>query len=162
MSMSMMSPAFNRPMSPPEAGLDYVYLAPGPTAGRININTAEERVLTSLKGVSPALARNISKGIDNYGNASLKPYKNTTDLLNVKGFNPDIFGPIANLITTRSDQFRVRVITQTITKLSKDENFNEQDGDKITSQSAMDMIVDRSDAIGENGANFRIISREFE
>ena len=145
-----------------KAWLDYVYLAPGPTAGRININTAEERVLTSLKGVSPALARNISKGIDNYGNASLKPYKNTTDLLNVKGFNPDIFGPIANLITTRSDQFRVRVITQTITKLSKDENFNEMDGDKITSQSAMDMIVDRSDAIGENGANFRIISREFE
>ena len=82
--------------------------------------------------------------------------------MNVKGFSPDIFGPIANLITTRSDQFRVRVITQTITKLSKDENFNEMDGDKITSQSAMDMIVDRSDAIGENGANFRIISREFE
>ncbi|MBR5946757.1 helix-hairpin-helix domain-containing protein [bacterium] len=145
-----------------KAWLDYVYLAPGPTAGRININTAEERILTSLKGITPALARNIAKGIDNYGNASLKPYKNATDLLNVKGFTPEIFGPIANLITTRSDQFRVRVITQTITKLSKDDNFNENDGDKITSQSAMDMIVDRSDALGENGANFRIISREFE
>ena len=145
-----------------KAWLDYVYLAPGPSAGRININTAEERVLTSLKGVSPTLARNIARGIDSYGKASLKPYKNTTDILNVKGFTPDIYGSIANLITTRSDQFRVRVITQTITKLSKDENFNEQDGDSITSQSAMDLIVDRSDALGENGANFRIISREFE
>ena len=145
-----------------KAWLDYVYLAPGPSAGRINVNTAEERVLTSLKGVTPALARNIARGIDSYGAASLKPYKNTTDILNVKGFTPELFGSIANLITTRSDQFRVKVITQTITKLSKDENFNEQDGDKITSQSAMDLIVDRSDAIGENGANFRIISREFE
>ncbi len=145
-----------------KAWLDYVYLAPGPTAGRINVNTAEERILTSLKGISPALARNIAKGIDNYGSASLKPYRNSTDLLNVKGFTPEIYGPIANLVTTRSDQFRVRVITQTITKLSKDDFFNENAGDRITSQSAIDMIVDRSDALGENGANFRVISREFE
>ncbi|MBR5902538.1 helix-hairpin-helix domain-containing protein, partial [bacterium] len=145
-----------------KAWIDYVYLAPGHTAGRININTAEERVLSSLKGVTPALAHNIALGIDSYGKAGLKPYKNTTDLLNVKGFNPDIFGSIANLITTRSDQYRARVITQTIAKLSKDSFFNEAGGDKITSQSAMDLVIDRSDALGPDGASFKILSREVE
>ena len=145
-----------------KAWIDYVYLAPGHSAGRININTAEERVLSSLKGVTPALARNIALGIDSYGKPGLKPYRNTTDLLNVKGFSPDIFGSIANLITTRSDQFRARVITQTIAKLSKDSFFNEAGGDKITSQSAMDLVIDRSDALGPNGASFKILSREVE
>ena len=143
-----------------KAWLDYIYLAPGLSYGRVNINTADERVLMALRGINQTLARNIKNGTDSFGRSNLKPYKNTTDLLAVRGFTPEIFGGIANLITTRSDQFRVKVLTQTINKISNSEFFDAEKGDQITSQAALSLVIDRSDALGPDGANFKILSKE--
>ncbi|NLF38332.1 general secretion pathway protein GspK, partial [bacterium] len=60
------------------AWFDYLCLAPAYVGGKINVNTASERVLTALSGVSPDIARAIFHGTDSSGRATLKPYRNVT------------------------------------------------------------------------------------
>ncbi|MCX7004255.1 MAG: helix-hairpin-helix domain-containing protein, partial [bacterium] len=76
------------------AWFDYAYLAPGSVFGKININSASERVLSALPGVTPELAHNIALGFDNTGRAQLKPYKSLTDVLNVRGLTTEIFSQL--------------------------------------------------------------------
>lgn len=135
------------------AWFDYAYLAPGVINGKLNINTASERVLTALPNVSPALAANISAGIDISGKASLKPYRNTTDILDVRGFQPDNFSSVANLITTRSDQYRVLVVAQALDCAAPDGTFNPQRGDRIIGETRRDVVVDRSQLSDDDPQN---------
>jgi len=125
------------------AWFDFAYLAPVSTAGKININTAPERVISALKGITPKLARNVVKGIDNNGRAKLKPYKEASDILEVAGITPDMYRDFCNLITTRSDQFRVAAIAQTIEDVDGDGSFDKNKGDRILSESCADVVVDR-------------------
>ncbi len=126
------------------AWLDYAYLAPGETFGKININTASRRVLQALQGVSKELAENICLGRNADGRPSLRPYKNIGDVLDVKGMTPDIFTKICNLITTRSDQYRVQVVAETLDDTDADGTFNGVAGDKILARSEINTLVDRS------------------
>ena len=126
------------------AWFDYAYMAPVGTEGKININTANERVLGALKNITPKLARNIAQGMDPVGRPSLKPYKQESDLLDVAGITPDIFKDICNLVTTRSDQFRVVAVAQTLTDIDKDGRYDNAKGDKIISESFEEVVVDRS------------------
>lgn len=146
-----------------KAWFDYAFLAPGQTSGKININTATPRVLSALKGVTPAIAAAIEKGIDRSGN-KIKPYRNTADILDIQGMTPSIFSEISNLITVRSDQYRIKVIADSVEKVTNDPQFNEEKGDKVIARSIMDVIVDRSDlaqSAEDNGkAQFRVISKE--
>ncbi|MEI7903501.1 MAG: helix-hairpin-helix domain-containing protein, partial [bacterium] len=96
------------------AWFDYAVLTPGGTLGKININTAPERILAAMPGITPALATSIARGTDNVGRPTLKPFRNITDILDVRGMTPDVFSTVANLITTRTDQFRVQVIAQAL------------------------------------------------
>ena len=77
---------------------------------------------------------------------------------------PKIFSEISNLITVRSDQYRIKVIADTIEKVTNDSQFDETKGDKVIARSVMDVIVDRSDlaqSAEDNGkAQFRVISKE--
>ncbi len=126
------------------AWFDCVYMAPVGMEGKININTASERVLGALKNITPKLAHNIAQGMDPVGRPDLKPYKQESDLLDVAGITPDIFKDICNLVTTRSDQFRVAAIAQSLTDVNQDGVFNSTQGDKILSESYEEVVVDRS------------------
>jgi len=132
------------------AWFDFAYLAPGSVRGKININTAPARVLSSLNGVTPEIAKNIQKGIVSGSKNKIKHYENITDILDVKGVTPELYGKICNLIETRSDQFRVQVLAETLKDINKDGKFNPKDGDKIVAESRIDKIVDRSNLTDEN------------
>ena len=88
----------------------------------------------------------------------------TADILDIQGMTPKIFSEISNLITVRSDQYRIKVIADSVEKVSSDTEFNEEKGDKVIARSVMDVIVDRSDlaqSAEDNGkAQFRVISKE--
>ena len=146
-----------------KAWFDYAFLAPGQSSGRININTASARVLSALKGITPTIAKAIEKGVDRSGN-KIKPYRNTADILEIKGVTPKIFSEISNLITVRSDQYRIKVIADALEKVTASPEFNEADGDKVIARSLMDVIVDRGDLAqtGEDDgkAQFKVISKE--
>jgi len=126
------------------AWFDYAFLAPGEEIGKININTAPERVLRAFNGISSELAHNIFMGISTDGKNDLKPYKNITDVLDVKGFTPDIFSKNANLITTRGDQFRIIVVAQSVKDVSPDGNFNTKNGTEVLAETRREVILDRS------------------
>ena len=127
------------------AWLDYAYLSPGEELGKINVNTASERVLRALNGISPDVAHNIFAGISTDGKKDLKPYKNVTDILDVKGITPDIFSKNVNLITIRSDQFRVLVIAQAIKNVHADGNFGKKSGNEVLAETRREVVMDRSE-----------------
>ncbi len=126
------------------AWFDYIYLAPGSSAGKININTALPRVLACLKGINRKLAESIYKGIDSSDKPVLKPYKSLTDLLDVKGMNSEIYGDICNLITVRSDQFRVNIIAQTLKDVNKAGKSSKKTDYEVTTTGRKSFILDRS------------------
>ncbi len=133
------------------AWFDYAYLTPGFTSGKININTASERVLQALNDVTPAIAKNIRFGkLRGSKNSSVKPYKNITDILDVDGITPEIFGKIANQITARSDQFRISVIAQTLSDSNNDGKFNSDEGDEILAETRIEEIIDRTGLTDDN------------
>jgi len=132
------------------AWFDFAYLAPGSVQGKININTAPARVLSSLNGITPEIAKNIKNGIISGNKNRIKHYKNITDILDVKGVTPELYGKICNNIETRTDQFRVQVYAETIKDVNKDGKFNPKDGDKIVAKSRIDKIVDRTNLTDEN------------
>ena len=58
---------------------------------------------------TPAVARNISLGIDRTDQPRLTPYRSASGLLDVKGFSDDLFTKNANLVTVNSSEFRIHV-----------------------------------------------------
>jgi hypothetical protein len=126
------------------AWFDYAYLAPGQSSGKINVNTASPRVLRALNSVTPELADNITDGTDQNGRNTLRPYQNTSDILDVRGMDIKTFGKICNLITTRSDQFRVRVIAESLSDINNDGTFTPGDGDQVLASSRINAVLDRS------------------
>jgi len=70
--------------------------------GVVNVNTASLEVLACLPGVS----RELAQGIVSYrGSAGF--LSSTAALLNVPGMTTEIFKPIANRVSTRSETFRI-------------------------------------------------------
>ncbi len=135
------------------AWFDYAVLTPGSAFGKININTASERILGAINGVTPAVAANIAQGMDRVGRPALKPYKNITDVLDVRGVTPAMFTVMANLITTRSDQFRVQVVAQALDCSAPDGIYDPQRGDRVIAQTHNDVVVDRGQLTDDNPAN---------
>ena len=138
------------------AWFDYAYLAPVGTEGKININTAIERVLGSLKNITPKLAQNIARGLNRAGKSVLKPYRDESALLDVAGITPDIYKDICNLITIRSDQFRVVAIAQTLTDTDRDGVFKPESGDAVISESFKEVVIDRSELTDGNADTQRM------
>jgi len=135
------------------AWFDYIYIAPTERAGRINVNTAETRVLAALPGISLSLARNIVNGTS-ADKSKVRPYKNIFDLLKVKGMTTDILCEIADYLTVRSDAFRVN-ITAEIFKTSPESKTAGQEN--ITARQISTYIVEREQ--NEN-KNWKITQKE--
>jgi len=137
------------------AWFDFAYLAPGAVFGKININTASERVLGALPGVTPELAHNIALGFDTTSRAQLKPYKSLTDVLNVRGLTTEIFSQLCNLITTRSDQFRVMITVQSLVDVNRD-GIYQPALDRLGANAGREVIIDRQELTDDdpNTASF--------
>ena len=94
------------------AWFNYAVITPVPVPGRVNINTAPERLLSSLPGIDQKLAKNIVEGIDRNGKKDLKPYESLGDLFKVKGMTPDIFERCVNILGLDSSAFTIEVEAQ--------------------------------------------------
>lgn len=105
------------------AWFNYAVVTPVPVAGRINVNTASERVLSALPGVTPDLTRNLWRGTDTGGNHVLKPYTAVGDLIRVRGMTPQIFERMANLVCVDSHAYTIAVHAQVLkdTRVTPDE-----------------------------------------
>ena len=119
------------------AWFNFAYLSPGHSFGKININTAPAQVLSSLPGVPSALATSIANGIGD-GARPRKPYRTIGDILDVKGMTPDIFSRICNLITTASDQYRIKVVGQALQPHNTATNRQ-----RVIAESRLDVVLDR-------------------
>ncbi|MCX7848225.1 MAG: hypothetical protein N2595_09390 [bacterium] len=126
------------------AWFDYLYLAPVPVQGLVNVNTASPRILMALNGVDATLAEAIYKGLNSAGQAVLKPYRSVGDLLAVRGMTIDRLTGLANLVTVRSDQYCVNVVAQLISDKNRDGTFDERAGDRIEATAHVRAILDRS------------------
>lgn len=136
--------------------LDYIVLTPEPyTWGRININTASKEVLEGLRGIGPSLADNIISY--RQGN----PFNQIEEITAVSGIGESTFKPIANLITVRSDVYRIIVQAQNIADLNSDGNIS---SNEIINTAKIDAIVDRTPSrrIPNSNDQYRIESLKYE
>jgi len=103
------------------AWFNYAVVTPVPVPGRVNINTAQPRLLASLPGMNSEIAKNIFEGLDRNNKKTLKPYQNLGDVLKVKNMTPDIFERCVNILSLDSTFFTVEVEAQLLKKnLSKE------------------------------------------
>ncbi len=65
-----------------------------PIAGKIDINSADEKMLTNLPGIGPRTATRIT----DYRKAN-GPFKTVDDLLNIKGIGPKVLEKIKPFAT---------------------------------------------------------------
>jgi hypothetical protein len=147
--------SMNHPDCSGFAWFDYAYLTPGIIQGKININTASERVLMALKGITPEIAKHVRNRKLAGSDERLPSYSHIADLLDIEGITPEIYTRICNLITTRSDQFRVQVLAQSVIDRDEDGIINEQAGDQVTGSKLLEAIIDRqtfTDVNPDNGA----------
>jgi len=144
------------------AWFDYAILAPCLEYGRININTASERVLNALNGFSPKAAQAVRLRQQQGKPGAFARYERSTDMLNAEGITPELFAKNANLITTRSDQFRARIIAQSLRDADGDGAYDAAQGDAVMATVRRDVVIDRSELMrtGAAGAPLRVTISE--
>lgn len=119
--------------------LDFVVLTPEPhTFSRININTASEDVLTSLPGISSALASNIHRGYPPADN-----FEKIHEVMTKAGISEEEFKKISNLVTVRSDVYRVVIRAQRIKDINTIGTVDDPDNE-IVSTVDLEAVVDRN------------------
>jgi len=133
------------------AWFNYAVITPVPISARVNINTAPARLLASLPGINPELAKNIASGKSN-GKNNLKPYRGLGDIMRVKGMSAEIFEKCANLLTVDSSVFTVEVEAETLSP--KRENPT----DNITGSRTKRYIV-KSKRTTDNSFTFKLLEK---
>ncbi len=123
------------------AWFNYAVITPVPVVGRVNVNTAPTRLLGSLPGITPELAKNIAKGTDSSGKSNLKPYQRLGDLFKVKGMSPDIFERCVNLLALDSSTFTVEVEAETVKVLRLDSKRDSSEKSRFRSNLGTDSIT---------------------
>ena len=117
---------------------DYILLTPASkTYGRININTADTPVLQGLQGVGPTVANNIVSGGVGYG----RPFKSIGEILDVDEISISRFQKISNLITTKSNVFKIICTGQSI--LDKNGNGTFDTDDEVLGERKITVIYER-------------------
>jgi len=106
------------------AWFNYAVIAPVPVVGRVNVNTASQRLLAALPGINSTLAKNIYEGIDSNNKKSLKPYRKPGDLIKVKGMTPAVFEKCVNLLALDSDAFTIEIEAQLLRNKKDKKKFN--------------------------------------
>lgn len=137
--------------SNPNPKLDHIVLFPDPyTWGKININTATSNVLQSLKGITSTLASNI------ISYRASNPFNQIQEIFSVSDIDEDngIFKPISNLITVRSDVYRVMVRAERIVDVDGD-GVEGESSDLYPASIDFDVIVDRNPSLRFPGTSDR-------
>ncbi|MFH1904782.1 MAG: helix-hairpin-helix domain-containing protein [bacterium] len=120
---------------------DYILLTPASrTYGRLNINTASVPVLDGLKNIGASTAQDIV----NYRNTlTPKAFKSIGEILDVTGSGIGIatFKPISNLITTKSNVFKIICTGQSI--LDKNDNKVFDTDDEVLGERKITVIYER-------------------
>jgi hypothetical protein len=122
------------------AWFNYAVLAPVPVFGRVNVNTASERVLRSLPGVDKELAAMIARGVDANGRATLKPYRQLGDLLKVKGLTLEAFARFVNLVMLESYTYTVAVEAQSFSRAAAE--TDQLTDENVAAQQSMRYIIE--------------------
>lgn len=91
------------------------------TEGKININTADIYTLQTIPGVDATLALNIVTYSESF------PFSAISDLLNVTGMTLSQYCRMYNLVTVRSNSYRVTVIGQSIKDVDRDGTMDSSD-----------------------------------
>ncbi len=126
------------------AWFNYALITPVPVVGRVNINTAPQRLLSALPGINSKLAENIYEGIDQNGKKKLKPYKKLGDLFKVKGMTPNAFEKCVNLLALSSSAFTVEVEAELLKDKIPDNKNNDNPPLKGVPVRAGDVIASRT------------------
>ena len=129
-----------------------MHISPTERPGKININTAEARILSALPGISPSLARKIEKGTSSDGE-KIRPYKNIFDLLKVKGMTTEILCEIADYLTVRSDTYRVDVLAEIFKNSEKSKKVSQEN---IVARKNSTFVIEREQFL----KNWRISTYE--
>ncbi len=134
-----------KPPGASDAYFDGVVLAPLPRVyGRININTADKVVLEALPNVDSSLAQYIRNYIDTQG-----PLDSTGKLLYVlENYWGDLskacqtFSHLSNLVTVRSNLFRIKVTGRSVRDTDGDGKYDEG-ADEILGEYRIDCVYER-------------------
>jgi len=140
------------------AWFNYAVIAPVPVAGRINVNTAGERILRAMPGVQQPLAANIANGTGANAGTHLKPYKNFSDVLQIAGMTPQLFERIANLIALRTSSYTIEARVQAVQDANRDGIIEEDKGDKVLAARHMRFVL-RSNPRAPAGDAVQILER---
>lgn len=130
--------------------LDFIVLTPEPyTWGRVNVNTASQDVLLALPGMGSSLVGNILSYL-----ASNQNIRHLQQLTAITGIGEGQYKPVSNLLTVRSDVYRIMVRAEVIRDL--DGNGAEGDASDVTAASAdMEIVVDRNPSLRFPGSSDR-------
>jgi len=124
------------------AWLDYLLLTPVESPGKINVNTASERIIAALPGIDNKIARNIANGTSK-NRKQIRPYKSIYDLLDIEGMNPVLMCKIANYITTRTDTYRINVTAEVIKPSCENPKAENISQSQILSKNKTTYLVER-------------------
>ena len=124
------------------AWFNYALISPVPVFGKVNINTANERLLGSLPGINSKLAKNIARGIDSTGKPALKPYNHLGDLLYVKGMTIDILERCANILCLNTYAYTLNIEAQIIKDSNNNGKFDSKNGDKIEARQSCRCVIE--------------------
>lgn len=105
------------------AWFNYVMISPIPVVGRVNFNTASKELLAAMPGINMTLAKNIFEGLDENGKPTLKPYKEPSDILKVKGMKLDTYKRFANLICIDSYVYTAQIEAELFEDIDHDGTF---------------------------------------
>jgi len=124
------------------AWFNYALITPVPVPGRVNINTAPQRLLASLPGINSEIAENIYEGLDRNSKKTLKPYQRLGDILKVKSMTPEIFERCANILALDSSAFTVEVEAQVLKPNLTTEKFSPDLTDNILASRKKRFVID--------------------
>jgi hypothetical protein len=123
------------------AWFNYAVITPVPVVGRINANTADERLWRAMPGVSATLARNLANGIGAGHRKRIKPYRAVGDLLDVDGMTPDVFERIANMLALKTSTYTIEARVEAVQDVNNDKIIDEDKGDKILASRHMRYVL---------------------
>jgi len=118
-------------------------LTPPPqTFGRINVNTASHQVLQGLPGIVVGGGKDIARAIIRARN--IQAIYSVGDIYRVSeidsNFTPEVFKNISNLITTRSDMYKIIVLGEAAIDAN---NNGIVENNEVTSRKKLEVIYQR-------------------
>jgi hypothetical protein len=116
------------------AWFNYAALAPAPVIGRVDVNTADARLLRALPGVNAALADAIANGLDRNGRARLKPHRAPGDPLDVRGMTQDRRERFVNMVSFDRGTFTVQIDVQALRDNNRAGAVSPDKGEQILAQ----------------------------